>query len=214
MAVQDLPTNWTSVFSVRWDEISTFVLAPGETKDVSLAVAIPNNVSITDLSMTAVGTSLGKISSVIGLSIHIEKCNLQVVKITYDPSHVVHGDLVYIKVRVRNSGIVDCENATIRLYENGQFVAEIIVERFRGWTDRFVFFQWTPRLPGLYRLSFVIDPDDRIEEINENDNVLGDKVTVTTGERWPDDRPCFHPCARSRHPFLDQPLLQVPLRGS
>jgi len=176
-----LPADWHFEF-VYNNQVNNVIHLDARKQDkVSLLITIPYTTSEQDLSFTVVGTSSVGLQDDVGLVIQVEKPNLSIEKITYNPSTITAKKSIAIEVSVRNTGKVDCENVTVRFYEGDTPAGINVLERFPGGTNKTVVFTWIPTHAGNYRLQFKIDPDDAVIETNEDDNNKVDKVTVRSG---------------------------------
>jgi subtilase family serine protease len=111
--------------------------------------------------------------------------NLTIGHPSYSPSSVVKNKVVTIELVVRNEGEVYHDNITVAFYDNYDIVGispQIVLGPYVNGT---VVFMWTPNSSGTHRLKFIVDPDNVITEINEDDNIIVDKVTVRSGETAP-----------------------------
>jgi len=93
------------------------------------------------------------------------------------PEQVEPGVLTTLKVRVENNGQVDAQDIVVMLTLNGEEVERKYLSEVPLSQPKFVAFNWMTA-PGTNYLEVVIDPDNTINEINENDNVINSTIEV------------------------------------
>ena len=89
------------------------------------------------------------------------------------------GDDVLVEMEISNLGNVKAENVEVQFQEEGQVVDTQTFDLGPG-GSRILFFDWQPQVAGARTLSFVVDGNDLIDEINEANNQVDIIVNVTT----------------------------------
>jgi hypothetical protein len=144
--------------------------ATSDNKTYSINVSIPSNQSPT-------GTISRTISvTVLGLP------DLAVVESTAQ-NYFVDKDVV-ISALVRNYNPIAVPEAEVKLTFAGRNLIEKIPIPASG-SNRAVFRIRTPVNPGEYAITFAADPDNKINETNNANNVLTQTVTVANENRVP-----------------------------
>ena len=101
------------------------------------------------------------------------------------------GDQVRLTTNVFNAGNIKAESVDLAFHVNGVELDRKTLDINPGASRQSTWY-WTPQQSGATTLEMVIDPDDVIDEIQENNNVLtrivdvtapGVKVTVDVEER-------------------------------
>ncbi|WP_297090440.1 CARDB domain-containing protein, partial [Thermococcus sp.] len=80
-------------------------------------------------------------------------------------------------VTVRNEGSLPTQNASVRVYINGNLYTNWTVDLGPG-ESRWFTFTWTPNATGTYTIRAVVDEDNLIPEANENNNEFTMDVQV------------------------------------
>ncbi len=89
------------------------------------------------------------------------------------------GDTVLVEMEISNLGNVKAENVEVQFQEEGQIIDTQTFDLGPG-GSRILFFDWEPLTAGSRALSFVVDANDLLDEINEANNQLDIVVNVTT----------------------------------
>ena len=89
------------------------------------------------------------------------------------------GDEVLIEMEVSNLGNVEAENVEVIFQEEGISVDSKTFNLGPG-GSKVLFWDWEPQIAGARTLSFLVDPSDTIDEINEANNRMDVIVNVTT----------------------------------
>ena len=89
------------------------------------------------------------------------------------------GDDVLVEMEVTNLGNVEAENVEVVFQEEGVPLDTQLFDLGPG-GSKVLFWDWQPQNAGGRTLSFVLDPDDSIDEINEGNNRMDVLVNVTT----------------------------------
>ena len=88
------------------------------------------------------------------------------------------GDQVRLTTEVFNGGNIKAESVDLAFMVDGTELDRITLDINPGASRQSTWY-WTPQQSGLTTLELLIDPDDTIEEIRENNNVLTKIVDVT-----------------------------------
>ena len=88
------------------------------------------------------------------------------------------GDQVRLTTEVFNGGNIKAESVDLAFMVDGTELDRITLDINPGASRQSTWY-WTPQQSGLATLELLIDPDDTIEEIRENNNVLTKIVDVT-----------------------------------
>ena len=88
------------------------------------------------------------------------------------------GDQVRLTTQVFNGGNIKAESVDLAFMVDGTELDRSTVDINPGASRQSTWY-WTPQQSGTTTLELVIDPDDAIEEIQENNNVLTTIVDVT-----------------------------------
>jgi uncharacterized membrane protein len=88
------------------------------------------------------------------------------------------GDPVQLTTSFFNFGNVKAETFPIAFEVNGNELDRTSIDLGAG-SSKVVMWPWTPQTAGATTLSFIIDPDDLMEEIREDNNRLDVQVNVT-----------------------------------
>ena len=103
------------------------------------------------------------------------------------------GDPVQLTTSVFNFGNVVANSFPVSFEVDGTEVSRQSIELGAG-SSKKMFWSWTPQVSGTSTLSFIIDPDDNLEEIRENNNRHDINVNIT------------EPGVKLETPFLTQTL--------
>ena len=87
-------------------------------------------------------------------------------------------DPVQLTTSFFNFGNVKADSFPIAFEVDGTEISRKTIELGSGST-KVVFWSWTPQTAGTSTLSFIIDPDDSMEEIREDNNRLDVQVNIT-----------------------------------
>jgi uncharacterized membrane protein len=180
LTLEDKPVNWQHRFVMDDQDIEAVPLPPTKQAKVNLLITIPfvYDQETTEYSMTVVGTSEGRVTDKVKFVVDLLLPNLKITKVKYNPKKIVADNPVTIELLVSNEGNVPCENVTVRFYD-GTVAGEQVLERLPPGANKTVVFTWLPK-QGPHTLIYEIDPDNRIIEVNEEDNKLKDRVTVSS----------------------------------
>ena len=88
------------------------------------------------------------------------------------------GDEVQLTTSFFNFGNIKADAFPIAFEVDGVELDRKTIELGAGATKNLVW-SWTPQTAGPATLSFIIDPDDNLEEIRENNNILDIQTNVT-----------------------------------
>ena len=88
------------------------------------------------------------------------------------------GDQVRLTTQVFNAGNVKAESVDLVFMVDGVELDQVTVDINPGASRQSTWY-WTPQQSGATTLELVIDPDDTVDEIQENNNVLSTVVDVT-----------------------------------
>ena len=101
------------------------------------------------------------------------------------------GDDVLVEMEVANLGNVKAEDVKVIFQEEGLYIDTDTFDLGPG-GSKTLFWNWQPQNAGSRTLSFLIDSDDTIDEINEDNNRMDIIVNVTTpGVRIESSTPTF-----------------------
>lgn len=99
------------------------------------------------------------------------------------------GDEVTFNMQLRNLGNVKAEDCKVDFLVDGIEIDSETMDLGPG-AIKFLTWKWTPSQSGEHDITFVVDPDDLIEEIRENNNQFTSIVDVTTpGVKIESDEP-------------------------
>ena len=96
-----------------------------------------------------------------------------------ESSNIKVGDEVLVEMEVSNLGNVEAENVEVFFQEEGISVDSTTFNLGPG-GSKILFWDWEPQTPGARTLSFLVDPSDTVDEINEANNRMDVIVNVTT----------------------------------
>ena len=89
------------------------------------------------------------------------------------------GDTISIQTTVQNFGNVEAKNVGISFEAEGSEISSQTVNLNPG-ASKVLEWDWTPLSDGSIPVSFVVDPDNLIEEISESNNRFNTLINVTT----------------------------------
>ena len=151
------------------------------------AVARDESFNITTRCVTVPGFNIPDI----GCIISIRNANLLIVGDIILPDDVVAGDLISVKVYIKNTGDIRAENVQIRLYEDGAPRDTMRICTILPGNTQLVAFTWRVPDKAECDLKVVVDPDNLIVEKDEQDNVRENSVTISSSstlflglEKW------------------------------
>ncbi len=154
-------------------------LGPGQTGPMTVVVTLPGqleNKAEFEFSVQGKSQKGGKVDDV-KFVIDAELPNLEVTQLVYQPDDFTANKAVTIEVGVVNHGNVDVENVTVRFYDGSAIVGADRLDRLPAESNKTVTFTWIPKNPS-HTLKFWVDPDGRIPEVDESDNVKKDTIHV------------------------------------
>ncbi|MEM4525551.1 MAG: cobaltochelatase subunit CobN, partial [Methanothermobacter sp.] len=82
------------------------------------------------------------------------------------------------KAWISNNGPVDASQVRVDFYDNGVRVGTQNIPVIASGQTVIVEFNWTPTTVGVHTLQLIIDPENRIQEINETNNKFNRSCTV------------------------------------
>lgn len=88
------------------------------------------------------------------------------------------GDQVRLTTEVFNAGNIKAETVDLAFNVDGLEIERKTLDINPGAFRQSTWY-WTPQQPGLATLEIIIDPDDTVDEIQENNNVLTKVIDVT-----------------------------------
>ena len=88
------------------------------------------------------------------------------------------GDQVRLTTEVFNAGNIKAESVDLTFNVDGTELDRITLDINPGASRQSTWY-WTPQQSGMTTLELIIDPDDTVDEIQENNNVLTKIVDVT-----------------------------------
>ena len=101
------------------------------------------------------------------------------------------GDDVLVEMEVSNLGNVEAENVEVIFQEEGISLDSQSFDLGPG-GSKILFWDWQPQTAGGRTLTFLLDSDDSIDEINEGNNRMDILVNVTTpGVRIESENPTY-----------------------
>ena len=89
------------------------------------------------------------------------------------------GDDVVVEIEISNLGNVEAENVEVIFQEEGITIDSQQFDLGPGGSER-LFWNWQPQTAGGRTLTFLLDANDVIDEINEDNNRVDILVNVTT----------------------------------
>ena len=104
--------------------------------------------------------------------------DLTLTSITVTPSEPLVQETVTVKVTVKNAGNVKASGISIKLEANGALIQTRSISELEAGKSTSVTFSWKPTEAGTYTLKATVDPDNKIGELNEENNVISTSVTV------------------------------------
>lgn len=104
--------------------------------------------------------------------------DLTLTSITVAPTEPLVQETVTVKITVKNAGNVKASGILVELKADGVPVQTSTVREIEAGKSTIVTFTWKPAEAGTYTLRAMVDPDDKIEELNEENNVISTTVTV------------------------------------
>jgi len=100
------------------------------------------------------------------------------------PDEVEPNKLTTLKTKIKNNGQVDAQDIVILLKFNGVELERKNLSVVTLSQSKFVAFNWMSK-PGTNHLEMVIDPDNTINEINEDDNIIDATIEVESEDSTP-----------------------------
>ncbi|RLF14010.1 MAG: hypothetical protein DRJ97_07025, partial [Thermoprotei archaeon] len=104
--------------------------------------------------------------------------DLTVTSVEAEPGKPMAGSTVTVKATVKNIGNVKAANVKVALTVDGVAVDTATIAELAPDFSAEVAFTWKPSVEGTYTVKVVVDPDNVVEEISEENNVLSTTVTV------------------------------------
>ena len=89
------------------------------------------------------------------------------------------GDDVLVEIEIANLGNIEVDNIEVVFQEEGISIDSQQIDLGPG-GSKTLFWDWSPQTAGGRTLSFLVDTDDLIDEINEDNNRIDVLVNVTT----------------------------------
>jgi len=164
----------------HWNLTNTsVVLAPGERRNVSLTFMAWSRAQGGSYVLRATATSEGGVSDSAYFNVTVVRPDVYVTSESIDPVDTPTAGLnCTLSIRVFNAGEVDAEDVSLVLYDGGTALWNTTVPLVRAGGHREVFYTWVPASRGYHQLELVVDPDDRLIEMNENNNSVIKSVAV------------------------------------
>ncbi|HHW04983.1 MAG TPA: cobaltochelatase subunit CobN [Methanothermobacter sp.] len=83
-----------------------------------------------------------------------------------------------LMARISNVGPVDAGQVRVDFYDNGVKLGTQIIPVLAGGETTTIGFTWTPTTAGAHTLQLIIDPENKIQELNETNNEYNRSCTV------------------------------------
>lgn len=113
---------------------------------------------------------------------------LNITSMSINPSKPRAGDNVKVRVSVQNLGNGTANSVMVELNIDNQLAKEEDMGDFQNGQLKYFTYNWKAK-KGNHDLQFVVDPEDKIEEIKETDNKA--VLSVTVKEKKDDGVPSF-----------------------
>jgi subtilase family serine protease len=104
--------------------------------------------------------------------------DLAVTSISPTPSPATLGQTITVSVKVENTGNMNVGAFDVSLLANGTEVNRTTVSGLAAGANTTLTFSWTPTAVGTYTLTAKVDPDNKIAESNEENNMASTTVEV------------------------------------
>jgi subtilase family serine protease len=104
--------------------------------------------------------------------------DLAVTSISPIPSPATLGQTITVSVKVENTGNMNVGAFDVSLLANGTEVNRTTVSGLAAGANTTLTFSWTPTAVGTYTLTAKVDPDNKIAESNEENNMASTTVEV------------------------------------
>ena len=174
-----LPDGWTGAGFRDWKglEANKLALDARSIGRLDLFIPVPVDTGAGDVGLVVKARSSDGTIDTVPLVLELRLPNLLISNLVYAPGKPEAGKPAIVTATVSNSGAMDAEDVTVRLYYGGKAAGEVVLKRVPGATNLTVTFSRAPsRVIGS--LTFVVDPDNRIAESNELDNKCTGRVIV------------------------------------
>lgn len=131
-------------------------------------------------SKTNIRISEGKTTQIsIITDVALNKPNLVPTKLSIDPKDPVEGQKITFNVEIQNRGTADSQDFYVNLYLDDKLVNQVHVEKGLGRNNYFVYEVEIPTIPaGFHEAKVIVDPDDRVDEGDDADNIKEIKFNV------------------------------------
>lgn len=99
--------------------------------------------------------------------------------IAFDPSAPTTADTITIKATIHNVGDAWAVGVVVRFSANGVTIGDKTISRIKYGRTQTASIGWIPGAAGTYTVTVVVDPDNKISELDENNNTASAPVTVS-----------------------------------
>ena len=130
------------------------------------------------INVTAISQANSVVKDTVQLTVIRAKPDLVLKDISLSPMQPVVDRDVNITVEVKNNGVIDASEFNVSLYIDGTLIGTETVSGLVSGGTKEVSFVWTPTSAGNYTLAVQVDPENKVDELNENNNEMSKNVTV------------------------------------
>jgi hypothetical protein len=106
-----------------------------------------------------------------------EEPDLTVYGFSLEPSPPMANQPMTITMTVANEGGVEATDVHVILIADGDNIGEEVLSSLPAGTEKDTLFTWIPS-EGSHSLTAVVDPDDKVDESDETNNQITEKISV------------------------------------
>jgi subtilase family serine protease len=118
------------------------------------------------------------------VSHYIIDLTLNANEVEFSMDEPIQGQEISITALIHNTGQAEAQDVFITFMEDSTFIGNSTITSIPGGDTRGATVQWTPEKAGDVTLTISVDPDNTIEEIVENNNIIS--LTKTVKAAFPD----------------------------
>jgi hypothetical protein len=101
--------------------------------------------------------------------------------IGFNPSAPAEGDTITIKATIHNDGIISATNVVVQFSTDGTPIGEQTIIWIQSGSTGTASIKWVPAAAGTHTITVKVDPENRIAESNEGNNLASREITVAGG---------------------------------
>ena len=174
------PVGWTVAFEppqVLLDRDATAGFEVLITAPIDLAKA-----GTLDLNVTAFSTGMVKTATItVEIIYNTAELFIDAANVTTSPKEPVAGEEVTFQAYVVNAGVITVSDVDVILLAGEEEVARVVISSITPGSIGIASLKWTA-IPGTQLVRLMVDPDEKITELDETNNRVSVTITATSAD--------------------------------